>query len=86
MADNTPCVNTILIDKHLNSIDAEDASFNYAYDKLIALFRDDLENVFCREDIDSDLTFEAQCLVEDEELGINYLDVVEQIYSDYDLD
>ena len=85
MSNNTPCVNTILIDRHLDSIDVADGNFNAIYNYIVAMFRNSLENASCREDVNDDLVYETRCRIDYEEFDTNYQDVVDRIYDDYDL-
>ena len=82
---HTACVNSALIDKYLNEEDKKDQAFEYVYDKAVHLFQDQLEEAECQEDIHDDLIFEVQYIIERDSWDVDRDEVVNRIYSDYDI-
>jgi len=84
--DYAVCATTHAIDKHLDQLDNIEEANTYVYDKMVSLFVDQLETAECIEDIEDDLTFEVDYLIERDSLGADREDVLKAIYSDYNLE
>ena len=83
---DTPCVNTILMDRHTNLQDQRDSAFEYAYKHVHALCVDELEKASCREDIEDDILFEAQSFIDTNNVhDADYNEVAERLFEDYSL-
>ena len=83
--EHSICVNSNLIDKHLDSQDKQDAEFEYVYSKAVYLFRDQLEANPSQEDINDDLVFEVQYIIDNDSWDVDLESVIKQIYSDFNI-
>ena len=78
--------NTVAIDKHLNERDQQETAETYVYDKMVSLFKDQLEEAICIEDVHDDLSFETEYLIERDAWDVEAESVLKRIYSDYNLE
>lgn len=85
MEDYAVCVSTALINKYEKSQDKRDEAFKYVYDKTIHLFKNDLENCECQEDINDDLIFEVGYIIDRDSWDVEREEIVKAIYSDYNI-
>jgi len=83
--EHTLCVNTAMIDKHLNEQDNRDKAFDYVYKKIVYMLREELEECQCQEDIHEDLRFEVQYIIDHDSIDADADEVVSRIYSDFDI-
>ena len=79
------CVNTILLDKYLNTQDFREEAEEYVYKKIVFMFKDQLKEATCTEDIYDDLLFETQCFIDYDSFDADAHEVVKQILSDFDI-
>ena len=79
------CVNTILLDKYLDAQDFREEATEYVYKKIVFMFKDQLEEAECKEDIYDDLIFETQCFIDYDSFDADAHEVVKQILSDFDI-
>ena len=79
------CATTAAIDKYINQLDKRDDAFKYVYDKAVHLFKDQLESCDCQEDIESDLSFEIDYIIDRDSWCVDKDEVIKQIFSDYDI-
>lgn len=86
MSYETPCINTLLLDKHINMQDQRDSAFEYAHRHVGAICSDTLKEAVCREDIEDDVLFEAQSFIDTNNVhDADYHEVAERLLQDYGL-
>ena len=83
--NHTVCVNTALINKHIDLLDDKARSLANVYASMVSIFRDQLETCECIEDINDDLSFEVQYMIERDAWDTTTEEVLKSIYSDFDI-
>lgn len=79
------CVNTLYINNYLDEQDKDESAITHVYDNMVGMFRIELEEATCIEDVYDDLSFELNYLIERDAYDIKAKDVLKRIYSDYNL-
>jgi hypothetical protein len=85
MQDYQVCVNSALINNYLTQQDKKDQALEYVCDKIIYLFKDQLETCECQEDIHDDLSFETDYIIDRDSWDTTTEEVIKSIYSDFDI-
>lgn len=79
------CVNTAILDKYLDKCSFREEAFDYVYNRIVDMFKEQLEVAECQEDIYSDLYFETSYMIDRDSFDADAHEVIAQIFKDYDI-
>ena len=83
MEDYCIDVNTSILNKHQDQLDNLEYQFTDTYTAVVDLFKDQLQETKCQEDIHDDLTFEIQVYMDRYSYSVDIEDIATQIYKDF---